>query len=94
MKGILSNDEIKEADEFFASSTGQKLSQAILFQLGMGEAPTGEPTAEEKVKRTKAMTKPFFVKMQSHQDAMSEEEAIAFMTSMIQKEIECCQISE
>lgn len=94
VNGILSGDDIKEADEFFASDAGRKLGEAMLQQLGAENLPPlTEPTAEEKAEIAKAMLKPFFVKMKAKQDAMSEEEAVNFMVPMVQKEMERCKVS-
>lgn len=94
VKGILSDDEIKEADEFFASDAGRKLSDVILHQLGAENLPPlSEPTAEEKTQIATAMLKPFFVKMQAKQDAMSEQEALDFIALMVNKEKARCKIA-
>ncbi|WFF39007.1 hypothetical protein LU290_01895 [Moraxella nasibovis] len=93
-KGILSDDEIKEADEFFASDAGRKFSEMMLNQMGVENLPPFvEPTDSEKAEITKALLKPFFVKMKAKTDAMSEQEALDFMMSIVDKEKAHCQIS-
>lgn len=93
-KGILSDDEIKEADEFFASDAGRKFSEMMLKQMGAENLPPFiEPTNSEKAEIAKALLKPFFVKVKAKTDAMSEEEAVNFMIPMVQKEMERCKIS-
>lgn len=93
-KGILSDDEIKEADEFFASDAGRKFSEMMLKQMGAENLPPFiEPTDSEKAEIAKALLKPFFVKVKAKTDTMSEEEAINFMVPMVQKEMERCKIS-
>lgn len=94
VKGILTDNDIKEADEFFASDAGRKLSDMILNQMGAENLPPFvEPTDSEKAEIAKALLKPFFVKMKAKMDAMSEEEAMNFMLPMVQKEMERCKIS-
>ncbi|OOS07845.1 hypothetical protein SAMN02745664_10110 [Moraxella cuniculi DSM 21768] len=94
VKGILSDDEIKEADEFFASDAGRKFAEMMLNQMGAENLPPFvEPTDSEKAEIAKAMLKPFFVKMQAKQDAMSEQEALDFIALMVNKEKARCQIS-
>lgn len=93
-KGILNDDEIKEADEFFASDAGRKFSEMMLNQMGAENLPPFiEPTDSEKAEIAKALLKPFFVKVKAKTDAMSEEEAVNFMIPMVQKEMERCKIS-
>lgn len=93
-KGVLNADEIKEADEFFGSDAGRKFSDMMLGQMGVENLPPFvEPTDDEKMQITKAMLKPFFVKVKTKTDAMSEEEAVNFMMPMMQKEMARCQIS-
>ena len=93
-KGILSDDEIKEADEFFASDAGRKFSEMMLKQMGAENLPPFvEPTDSEKAEIAKALLKPFFAKVKAKTDAMSEEEAMNFMLPMVQKEMERCKIA-
>lgn len=93
-KSVLSEAEIKEADEFFGSDAGRKFGDMMLGQMGVeNPAPFVEPTDDEKMQITKAMLKPFFVKVKTKTDAMSEEEAVNFMMPMMQKEMARCQIS-
>lgn len=93
-KGILSEEDFKEADAFFASETGQKFTALINTQLDKtlnGEAP--ELTDEDKAIMKEVGEKPFFTKVDAHASNMSEEEALAFLDSMSTKEIERCGIS-
>ena len=93
-KGILSDDEIKEADEFFASDAGRKFSEMMLKQMGAENLPPFvEPTNSEKAEIAKALLKPFFVKVKAKTDALSEEKALNFMVPMVQKEMERCKVS-
>lgn len=93
-KGILSDQEIKEADEFFASDAGRKFGEIMLKQMGAENLPPFiTPTADEKAQIAKAMSKPFFVKVKAKTDAMSEEEAINFAVPMMQKEVNRCKIN-
>lgn len=94
VKGILSDDDIKEADEFFASDAGRKFAEMMLKQMGAENLPPFvEPTDSEKAEIAKALLKPFFVKMKAKTDAMSEQEALDFMMSIVDKEKARCQIS-
>lgn len=94
VKGILTDNDIKEADEFFASDAGRKFGEMMLNQLGAENLPPFiEPTDSEKAEIAKAMLTPSFVKMRAKTDAMSEEEAINFMLPMVQKEMERCKIA-
>lgn len=94
VKGVLSEDEIKDADEFYASDAGRKFAEMMLKQMGAENLPPFvEPTDSEKAEIAKALLKPFSVKMKAKTDAMSEEEAINFMVPMVQKETERCKIS-
>lgn len=93
-KGILTEEEIKEADDFFATSAGQKFAEVLLRQAGAENLPPFiPPTAEEKEEIVKATTKPFFVKTKADTDAMSEEDAIKFTLPLYEKEIARCKIS-
>lgn len=95
VKGILNDAEIKEADAFFATDAGRKFSEMMLKQMGAENLPPFiEPTAEEKAEIAKAFLKAFFVKMKAKQDAMSEQEAIDFVMTMMKKEMERCKISK
>lgn len=95
VKGILNDAEIKEADAFFATDAGRKFSEMMLKQIGAENLPPFiEPTAEEKAEIAKAFLKAFFVKMKAKQDAMSEQEAIDFVMTMMKKEMERCKISK
>lgn len=94
VKGILNDAEIKEADAFFATDAGRKFSEMMLKQMGAENLPPFiEPTAEEKAEITKALLKAFVLKMKAKQDAMSEQEAIDFISVMMKKEMERCKIS-
>lgn len=94
VKGILTDNDIKEADEFFASDTGRKFAEMMLKQMGAENLPPFvEPTDSEKAEIAKALLKPFFVKMKAKTDAMSEQEALDFMMSIVDKEKARCQIS-
>lgn len=93
-KGILSDDEIKEADEFFASDAGRKFGEIMLKQIGAENLPPFiAPTAEEKTQIAKAMSKPFFVKVKAKTDAMSEDDMVEFLVPMLQKEVIRCRIN-
>lgn len=94
VKGILTDNDIKEADEFFASDAGRKFAEMMLKQMGAENLPPFvEPTDSEKAEIAKALLKPFFVKMKAKTDAMSEQEALDFMMSIVDKEKARCQIS-
>lgn len=94
VKGVLTADEIKEADEFFATEAGRKFEAMALNQLGAENAPpVVEPTDSEKVEIVKAASKPFVAKMQAKNDAMSEQESIDFIMSIADKEKQRCKIS-
>lgn len=92
-KKILSEEDFKEADEFFVSEVGQKFSAIIDAQLESilkGEEYQG--TDEQKAIFAEATSKPFFKKAETHANQMSEEEALAFLQSMTDKEIARCGI--
>lgn len=94
-QGILSEEDFKEADAFFASETGQKFKTLIDAQLDnalKGDITT-ELTDEEKAVMKEAGEKPFFTKVDAHASKMSQEEALAFLDGMSAKEIERCGIS-
>lgn len=94
VKGILTDNDIKEADEFFTSDAGRKFAEMMLKQMGAENLPPFvELTDSEKAEIAKALLKPFFVKVKAKTDAMSEEEAMNFMLPMVQKEMERCKIS-
>lgn len=93
-KGILTEEEIKEADDFFSTGAGQKFTEILLRQAGAENLPPFiEPTTEEKSEIAKAITKPFFVKVKAKSDAMSEQDAINFALPLYEKETARCKIS-
>lgn len=93
-KGILSADEIQEADAFFASDAGRKFAEMLLKQAGAEHLPPFvEPTAAEKAEITKALLKPFIVKVKAKTDAMSEQDAIEFTKPLQQSEMNRCKIA-
>lgn len=92
-KQILSEEDFKEADEFFASETGQKFSTIIDTQLdNILKGEENKSTDEQKAIFAEATAKPFFEKAEMHANQMSEEEALAFLQSMVDKEIARCNI--
>lgn len=94
VKSVLNEEEIKEADEFFASDAGRKFGEMMLKQFGATNLPPStEPTASEKAEIAKALLKPFFVKIKAKNDAMSEQEALDFTLPMMKKEMARCGIS-
>lgn len=92
-KKILSEEDFKEADEFFASQTGQKFNATIdaLFEKALKGEPNTE-TDEEKAFLAEVATKPFFKKAETYANQMSEEEALAFLQGMTDKEVVRCGI--
>lgn len=92
-KGILTDAEIKEADEFLATSAGEKFKEMMYTAFGVTQAPSIPPTAEEQKALAKAMFMPFVVKVKAKTDAMSEEEALTFMGQIVDKEKARCNIS-
>lgn len=94
-KGILSEEDFKEADAFFASDSGQKFKALIDAQLDNAfkdELPA-DLTDEEKAVMKEASEKPFFTKVDAHASKMSQEEALSFLDGMSAKEVERCGIS-
>lgn len=92
-KKILSEEDFKEADEFFASETGQKFSTIIDGQLEtLLRGETNTSTDEQKAIIDEAIDKPFFTKSEAHANQMSEREALAFLHSMTDKEMARCGI--
>lgn len=92
-KKILSEEDFKEADEFFASQTGQKFNATIdmLFEKALKGEPSAE-TDEQKALLAEVATKPFFKKAETHANQMSEEEALAFLQSFYDKEVARCGV--
>lgn len=92
-QGILSADEIKEADAFFATDAGGKFADMMLRQMGAENLPPAvEPTAAEKAEIAQALVKPFFAKVKAKTDAMNEKEALDFAVPMVKKELARCKI--
>lgn len=92
-KKVLSEEDFKEADEFFASETGQKFSAIIDTQLeNILKGEENKSTDEQKAIIDEAIDKPFFTKAETHANQMSEEEALAFLQSMTDKEMARCGI--
>lgn len=92
-KKVLSEEDFKEADEFFASETGQKFSAIIDIQLeNILKGEENKSTDEQKAIVGEAIDKPFFTKAETYANQMSEEEALAFLQSMTDKEIARCGI--
>lgn len=94
VKDVLSDEEIQQADVFFATDAGRKFSEIILMATDAKNLSSFvEPTDSEKAEITKAMLQPFFTKMQAKSEAMSEEEVMAILQSLMQKELARCQIA-
>lgn len=93
-KSILTADELKEADAFFASEKGQQFTAIMLRTLNNLTDPNTVtmPTDEEKTLIMEASSQPFFAKVETHTSQMSDEEALAYLYSISDKEIERCQI--
>lgn len=92
-KGILSDDEIKQADEFLVTSAGDKFKEMMYQAMGVPNRPPFiEPDGKEKVEITKAMMMPFVAKVKAKTDVMSDEEATAFLQKLAEKELIRCNI--
>lgn len=92
-KGILNDDEIKEADTFFATDAGRKFTEIMLRQMGAENLPPFvEPTEQEKAEIAQALLKPFFVKVKAKTDAMTDEQVAEFASPIYKKEMARCKI--
>lgn len=93
-KSILTDDEIKQADEFLVTSAGEKFKAMMYNAIGVPNTPAFvEPVGKEKEELMAAMLMPFVVKVKTNTDNMSEEEALAFIGQIVDKEKVRCNIS-
>lgn len=88
---ILSAEEIRQADAFFASEAGRKFAQILLDNDdGLQNMSI---TDSQRNQIFLAVSKPFFTKVKASKEAMSRDEIVGFMLPMVQKEIIRCKLS-
>lgn len=90
---ILSAEEIRQADAFFASEAGRKFAQILLGNDHDG-LQNMSITDSQRNQIFLAVSKPFFTKVKANKEAMSSDEAVSFMLPMVQQEIIRCQLGQ